>query len=99
MFRLFPCFQEESVLTSKEREFIQGEKNEKASAGVIEAASAVVGSLKSKLNMTQKELEAVQLLLEKERDEHEKTKQELERLKRSTNVSGLRDLASVLASQ
>lgn len=46
--------------------------------GVIEAASAVVGSLKSKLAMTQKELEAVQLLLEKEREEHDRTKRALE---------------------
>ncbi len=68
-------FQDTSVLTSKEKEFIQGkDSNEKSSAGVIEAASVVVGSLKSKLNMAQKELEAVQLLLEEERNEHEKTK-------------------------
>ena len=75
-------FQNMSVLTLKERKFIQGESsNQKNSAGIIEAASAVVGSLKSKLNMAQKELEAVQLLLEKERKEHEKTKQKLEKLK------------------
>ncbi len=79
-------FQDTSVLTSKEKEFIQGTNtNQKSSAGVIEAASAVVGSLKSKLNMAQKELEALQLLLEKEREEHEKAKQELEKLKASTN--------------
>jgi len=75
-------FQEMSVLTPKERKFIQGEgSNQKGSAGILEAASAVVGSLKSKLNMAQKELEAVQLLLEKERKEHKKTKQKLEKLK------------------
>ena len=74
-------FQDTSILTSKEREFIQGESsNQKNSAGIIEAASVVVGSLKSKLNMTQKELEAVQLLLEREREEHEKTKQKLKKL-------------------
>jgi chromosome segregation ATPase len=78
-------FQDTSILSSKEKEFIQGEDtNQKSSAGVIEAASVVVGSLKSKLNMTQKELEALQLLLEKERAEHEKTKKELEKLKKST---------------
>jgi len=78
-------FQDTSVLTTKERKFIQGENsNQKNSAGIMEAASAVVGSLKSKLNMAQKELEAIQLLLEKEREEHEKTKQKLERLKSST---------------
>ena len=74
-------FQDTSVLTPKEKEFIERDSsNQKSSAGVIEAASAVVGSLKSKLNMAQKELEALQLLLEKERGEHEKTKQELEKL-------------------
>lgn len=72
-------FQDTSILTPKEKEFIQG--NNKSSAGVIEAASAVVGSLKSKLNMTQKELEAIQSLLEKEREEHEETKKELKKLK------------------
>ncbi len=77
-------FQEMSVLTPKEREFIQGEvSNKKSSARVIEAASVVVGSLKSKLNMAQKELEALQLLLEKEREEHEKTKKELKKFKAS----------------
>ena len=78
-------FQDTSVLTPKEKEFIQGENsNQKSAAGVIEAASVVVGTLKSKLNMAQKELEAVQLLLEEEREEHEKTKKELEKLKRTT---------------
>ncbi|AFS80492.1 hypothetical protein NKOR_02990 [Candidatus Nitrosopumilus koreensis AR1] len=72
-------FQDTSILTPKEKEFIQG--NNKSSAGIIEAASAVVGSLKSKLSMTQKELEAIQSLLEKEREEHEETKKELEKLK------------------
>jgi len=77
-------FQDTSILTPKERKFIEGESiNQKSSAGVIEAASAVVGSLKSKLNMAQKELEVVQLLLEEERKEHEKTKQKLEKLKTS----------------
>jgi chromosome segregation ATPase len=78
-------FQDTSILSPKEKKFIQGgDSNEKSSAGVIEAASVVVGSLKSKLNMTQKELEALQLLLEKEREEHEKTKKELEKLKKLT---------------
>jgi chromosome segregation protein len=78
-------FQDTGVLTPKEKEFTQknGSK-QKSSAGVIEAASVVVGSLKSKLNMTQKELEEIQLLLEKEREEHEKTKKELIKLKEST---------------
>ncbi len=77
-------FQDTSVLTAKETEFIKGgDADQKSSAGVIEAASVVVGSLKSKLNMTQKELEAVQLLLEQERTGHGKTRQELDRLKRT----------------
>ncbi|QLH06401.1 DNA repair protein [Nitrosopumilus ureiphilus] len=75
-------FEDTDVLTPKEREFIAGEKsNEKSSAGIIEAASAVVGSLKSKLSMTEKELETVQLLLEKEREDHQETKKELDEIK------------------
>jgi len=82
-------FQDTSVLTPKEKEFIQMESsNQKSSAGVIEAASVVVGSLKSKLNMAQKELEVLQLLLENEREEHEKTKKELKKLKASTKSFG-----------
>ncbi len=78
-------FQDTDVLTPKEKEFIQKKSpNQKSSAGIIEAASVVVGSLKSKLNTTQKELEKIQLLLEKERGEHEKTKKELMKLKEST---------------
>ena len=73
-------FEDTSILTSDEKQFIQKDE-EKSSAGVIEAASVVVGSLKSKLNMTQKELEAIQQQLEKEREDHEITKQELKKLK------------------
>jgi len=77
-------FQDTSILTPSEKEFIVGEnKNQNSNAGIIEAASVVVGSLKSKLNMTQKELDAVQSLLEKEREAHEKTKKEFEKLKAS----------------
>ncbi len=79
-------FQDTSILTTKEKEFIQGENESKqSSAGIIEAASVVVGSLKSKLSMTQKELETIQVLLEKEREGHEKTKQELKRFKEFAN--------------
>jgi chromosome segregation ATPase len=78
-------FEDTSILTPSEKEFITGEnEDKKSSAGIIEAASAVVGSLKSKLNMTLKELETVQSLLEKEREAHEETKKDLERLKTST---------------
>ena len=77
-------FEDTSILTKKEKEFIQGEdKGKQSSTGVIEAASVVVGSLKSKLNIAQKELETVQNLLEKEREEHEKVKEELEKIKAS----------------
>ena len=77
-------FQDTGVLTPKEKEFIQGgaEKGN-GSARVIEAASAVVGSLKSRLGTTQKELDAVQNLLEKERQAHAATRKELNKLKSS----------------
>ena len=75
-------FQDTSILTSKEKKEIKkNSSTEKANAGVIEAASVVVGSLKSKLNMTQKELEQIQGLLEEEREAHKKTRQELMKIK------------------
>ncbi|MBC8517018.1 MAG: DNA repair protein [Nitrosopumilus sp.] len=78
-------FEDTSILTHSEKEFIGiNSTNQKSSAGVIEAASVVVGSLKSKLNTTQKELDAIQTLLEKEREEHENTRKELEELKQKT---------------
>lgn len=81
-------FEDTSILTTSEKEFIGiDNKSQKSSAGVIEAASVVVGSLKSKLNTTLKELETVQSLLERERAEHEKTKKELENIKQTTQPS------------
>ena len=80
-------FQDTDILTPKEKEFIQGEQKSKNTSGIIEAASAVVGSLKSKLNTTQKELEAVQLQLEKERELHAKVKKEMDQLKESMRKS------------
>ncbi len=78
-------FEDASILTPSEKEFIGADKaNQKSSAGIIEAASAVVGSLKSKLNTTLRELETVQTLLEKERREHENTKKDLENLRQTT---------------
>jgi chromosome segregation ATPase len=75
---------ETGVFTVKEKEFIEGESaSRRETKGIIEAASVVVGSLKSKLSITEKELETVQMLLEKERNEHIKTKNELEKLKRT----------------
>jgi len=80
-------FEDTSILTPSEKEFIGiNNENQKSSAGIIEAASAVVGSLKSKLNITQNELETVQALLEKEREGHENTKKELEKLKQNINA-------------
>ena len=81
-------FQDTSILTPKEKKEIKDNTaNEKANAGVIEAASVVVGSLKSKLNITQKELEQIQGLLEEEREAHKKTRQELMNIKSNTNES------------
>lgn len=57
----------------------QGEESRRY-AGVVEAASVVVASLKSKLGMMQKELDAAQLMLEQERAQHEATKRKLESL-------------------
>ena len=79
-------FQDTSILTSKEEKDIKGENtSEKTNAGIIEAASVVVGSLKSKLTTAQKELEQIQGLLEEEREAHKKTRQELMKIKSSAN--------------
>jgi len=79
-------FQDTSILTPKEEKDIKGENiSEKTNAGIIEAASIVVGSLKSKLTITQKELEKMQEDLEEEREAHKKTRQELIKIKSSIN--------------
>ena len=79
-------FQDTEILTPKEKHEIKDNTlNEKTNAGIIEAASVVVGSLKSKLSMTQKELEQIQGLLEEEREAHKKTRQELMKIKPNTN--------------
>ena len=75
--------QDTSILTPKEIK--DSNSNKKSNAGIIEAASVVVGSLKSKLNTTQKELEEIQGLLEEEKEAHKKTRQELMKMKSSTN--------------
>lgn len=68
------------IFTVKEKEFIKNQIGTKQETkGIIEAASVITASLKSKLNMTQKELETVQQLLEKERKEHIATKERLEK--------------------
>jgi len=81
--------QNTNVSTPKEKKDAEIDKvnenvNEKSNAGIIEAASVVVGSLKSKLNTTQKELEGIQRLLEEEREAHKKTRQELIKIKSAT---------------
>jgi chromosome segregation ATPase len=79
-------FQDTNILTPKEKKDIKGSNsNEKTNAGIIEAASVVVGSLKSKLTTTQKELEKMQGLLEEEREAHQKTRQELTKIKSTMN--------------
>jgi len=78
--------QDTGILTPKEKKDNKGENtSEKTNAGIIEAASVVVGSLKSKLTTTQKELEQMQGLLEEEREAHKKTRQELMKIKSSVN--------------
>ena len=75
-------FQNTNVLTPKEKKDINEKKSsEKTNAGIIEAASVVVGTLKSKLTTTQKELEEVQGRLEEEIEAHKKTRQELMKIK------------------
>ena len=70
-----------SVFTNKEKEFIEEQIGKKQDTkGIIEAASVVAASLKSKINLAEKELEAVQQLLAKERREHALTKEKLEKL-------------------
>ena len=72
------------IFSNKEKEFIQAQIGKKPETkGIIEAASVVAASLKSKLNQVQKELETVEKLLEKEREEHNLTKEKLEKLQDS----------------
>ncbi|RNJ75710.1 MAG: DNA repair protein [Nitrosopumilus sp. H13] len=67
-------FQGTDSLSEQERAAIASGQSP---SGVIEAASAVVASLKSKLNTAQKELETMQSLLEEERSSHEETRRKL----------------------
>jgi chromosome segregation ATPase len=69
------------IFTNKEKKFIKDQiGGNQETKGIIEAASVVTASLKSKLSMSQKELEAIQQLLEKERKEHELAKEKLKNL-------------------
>ena len=71
-----------SILTNKEKEFIEKQIAKKPETkSIIEAASAVAASLKSKLGRVEKELETVQQLLEKERKEHAITKDKLDKIR------------------
>ena len=68
------------IFSDKEKNFIKNQVGpDQYNKGIIEAAGVVTASLKSKLNMSQKELETVQKLLEKERKEHAITKESLEK--------------------
>ena len=49
---------------------------------LVEAASEVVASMKNKVNIAEKEIKAVEGLLQKERNEHQATKRQLESLKK-----------------
>ena len=71
-----------TIFPSKEKEFIEQQFGGKQETnGIIEAASVVTASLKSKLSMAEKELEAIQQLLAKERKEHTLTKEKLDKVK------------------
>lgn len=78
----------DSGIANKEMQFIENELStigsKKESKNVIEAASAVVASMNDKLRAAQKELDVVKRVLEKERKEHQETKQQLEELKRTS---------------
>ncbi len=74
-------------LTVREKEFIHGgSTDQRGSAGIIEAASAVVSSLKSKLKAAQDKIDSAQALLEEEREKHKKTKQKLESFRKRDAV-------------
>ncbi len=66
----------EKVPTSKK---LSNQKND--SKRVVQAASAVIASMHTKLTKAEKELETMVKLLEEERKEHQKTKKELDGLK------------------
>ncbi len=55
----------------------------KESKHVIEAASVVIASMKNKVSIAEKEIKTIQHILEKERNDHQATKKQLESLKKS----------------
>jgi len=66
----------EKMATSKK---LSNQKND--SKSVVQAASAVIATMHTKLTTAEKELETMVNLLEEERKEHQKTKKELDGLK------------------
>jgi len=52
-----------------------------SSKNIVKAASAVVATMQTKLTVVEKELETMVKLLDEEREEHQKTKKELDSLK------------------
>ena len=66
----------EKIPTSKK---LSNQKND--SKSVVQAASAVIATMHTKLTKAEKELETMVKLLEEEREEHQKTKKELDNLK------------------
>jgi len=53
---------------------------------LVEAASEVIASMKNKVNIAEKEIKTVEGLLQKERNEHQVTKKQLESLKKLTET-------------
>ncbi len=66
----------EKIPTAKK---LSNQKND--SKSVVQAASAVISTMHTKLTKAEKELETMVKLLEEERKEHQKTKKELDNLK------------------
>ena len=73
--------EDKNTFSNKEEKFIKEQIEIKQDTkGIIEAASIVTSSLKSKLSKVEKELETVQKILEKERMEHSITMEKLKKL-------------------
>ncbi|MEW6588410.1 MAG: hypothetical protein AB1299_04520 [Thermoproteota archaeon] len=74
----------EIEIAKKELKFIEDQManvgNRTAPKNVVAAASSVVSSLNSKLLATQKELEMLKIALQRERTEHQETKNKLDAL-------------------
>lgn len=79
----------EIEIAKKELKFIEDQManvgNRTAPKNVVAAASSVVSSLNSKLLATQKELEMLKIALQRERSEHQQTKNKLDELLKQNN--------------